>query len=240
MKEEVNIEVFNQDVEKLGGYEYALGEKLSTRIVSERNSKAIHSLADFKGKRVIDVGCGDGVYTAELEALKPSYVLGIDAADAAIQLAKKKLQGNPLFEFETRSIYEMEPYHNKFDIAVVRWMIHHLEDPGKAIQEVVRCAPIVIVADPNGYNPVLKLLEKYSDYHIRHGEKSFTASQFKKWFKDANAPIVKDMYVNTVPMFCNDNIAKTLDFIAPLAERLPLVKHLGCGQYVFRADRLQK
>jgi hypothetical protein len=43
----------------------------------------------------------------------------------------------------------------------------------KAIQIICNIADEIIVAEPNGYNPVLKIMEKVSPYHIQHEEKSY-------------------------------------------------------------------
>ena len=234
-----DIKTFNQDIEKFGGYEYTLETRLSSKIANARISKAIHSLVDFRGKRILDIGCGDGTYTSEFAALNPSSVLGLDITDAAIQHAKKKFANNSLFNFDTGSIYNLEQYYDKFDIVVVRGVLHHLDDPAKAIKQLIKTAPIVVGFEPNGYNPILKLIEKFSEYHIQHEEKSFTASKINSWFKDAGASMEKGLFVNTVPMFCPDWMAKFLHFFEPLAEALPLVKHFGCGQYIFSAKRIK-
>ncbi|HEY4708064.1 MAG TPA: DUF1698 domain-containing protein, partial [Thermodesulfobacteriota bacterium] len=80
MGREKNIQKFNSDVVANAGYVYTSDDRLSSRIANERLSKAVMQMARLEGKRVIDVGCGDGKYTMELLSGRPAYVLGVDAA----------------------------------------------------------------------------------------------------------------------------------------------------------------
>jgi len=237
---EKNVAAFNADVAKDGGYSYTSAAKLSARIANERISAAIHELASGMGRRIVDIGCGDGTYTSELLALNPEEVLGLDAADVAIERAHERMAGMPQFRFEARSVYDLSPYYGQFDIAIVRGVLHHLREPDKAIAEIVKTAPVVVVMEPNGFNPVLKVLEKVSTYHKEHEERSFFPFTLNRWFAQADAPVDKGLFVNTVPMFCPDWFASLCKSFGPLAERIPGVSHIGCGQYIFRARRPRK
>ena len=90
--QERNIETFRADVIEKGGYQYSKTEKLSSVLSSRRTSKVIHqALGCIKGKRIIDIGCGDGIFTQELIALNPEFVTGVDPNDAAIAVAQKNI-----------------------------------------------------------------------------------------------------------------------------------------------------
>ncbi len=52
-----------------------------------------HLLGDVRNKRVLDVGCGEGIYSRELIDRSASYVLGVDGASDFIDLAKQKNKG---------------------------------------------------------------------------------------------------------------------------------------------------
>ena len=89
MAEERNVQAFNQDVEKNEGYLYT-GDKLSCRLSNARMTEAILALGNVSAKRVIDIGCGDGTYTAEIARAGAASVLGVDAADAAVERARER------------------------------------------------------------------------------------------------------------------------------------------------------
>lgn len=229
---EKNIGEFRSDVIKNGGYKYSNTNKLSSKISSNRTNKAIkHLLGCMKGKKIIDIGCGDGVFTKELVKLNPKFITGIDPNDAAIELAKKNLSHIKNIEFQVLDVYSL-PLIKKYDIAIIRGVLHHLDQVEKAIEIICNIADEVVVAEPNGYNPVLKIMEKVSPYHILHDEKSYSPRKLDKWFKNNGGIITESMYVGFVPLFCPDFLAKILNFFEPYLEKTPLLRKFSCGQYI--------
>jgi len=91
--------------------------------------------------------------------------------------------------------------------------------------------------EPNGLNPILKIIEKTSTYHIEHEEQSFTLRRIERWLNENGFNIKKYSYVNIIPFFCPDWFAKILRFVMPLFESIPLIKKLYCGQLIILAER---
>lgn len=232
---EANIDVFNSDVETSGGYLYALGHRLSAKMANDKFTAAILDAYDFKGSRVIDIGCGDGTYTKDLYRQGGcAEVCGVDPAQSAIDLAKKKHGGKGV-SYHVCSAYDLEFADKQFDVAVFRGVVHHLDNPRKAIEEAVRVSHAVVINEPNGYNLVLKIIEKLSSYHRKHGERSYRAGTIDTWLKDAGARVEYRMWQNLVPMFAPDWFVRILKVMEPLFERLPVCSRLLCGIYVVRA-----
>lgn len=230
--QERNIETFRADVIEKGGYQYSKTEKLSSILSSKRTSKVIHqALGCINGKRIIDIGCGDGIFTQELLALNPEFVTGVDPNDAAIAVAKKNMAHIKNIEFQVMDVYQI-PRIKKYDIAIIRGVLHHLDQVEKAIEVICNIAQEIVVAEPNGYNPVLKIMEKVSPYHILHEEKSYSPRKLDKWFRNNGGTIAKSMYVGFVPLFCPDFLAKTLNFFEPYLEKTPFLRTFSCGQYI--------
>lgn len=236
MTAERNVSAFNKDVEQNRGYLYAATGRLSCRMSNARISRAIASVANLEGQSVIDVGCGDGTYTIELAQTGAGRVLGVDAADKAVEIAREKAKGIANIEFEQGDIYQLGMDGDRFDIAVVRGILHHLYEPQRAIARLCAVADTVIVVEPNGYNPVLKLIEKLSRYHVEHEEKSYMPSTLDRWFERCGGTIAQAEFVGLVPMFCPDWMARTLKFCEPLVERVPVLRQLACGQYVQKVE----
>lgn len=236
LKKEQSISSFNKDVAKKGGYEYTNLNKLSAHMANQRITLAIHKMVDFYGKKIIDIGCGDGTYTAEFVEEGADFVLGIDAAEVAIESASIKYKSKKNIAFKVCNIYDLSSVKDKFDIAIVRGILHHLYDAPKAISEICKVANTVIVLEPNGYNPVLKIIEKTSPYHIEHEEKSYFPATLDDWFEHAGAKVVARKYIGLVPMFCPDWMCKVLKFIEPIVEATPLVRTVSCGQYIQRIE----
>ena len=151
---------FDQDVTLNGGYLYTTNAKLSSKFANDRLTRATRQMISLKNKSVIDVGCGDGVYTHELfQSEKPKRILGIDASKKAIRIAQKLYQKRNL-TFQYVNIYHLERLKTKFDIAIVRGVLHHVDDPRNAIVSIAKIASTVLILETNGYNPLLKIIEK--------------------------------------------------------------------------------
>lgn len=189
--------------------------------------------SSFAGKKIIDIGCGDGKYSAEFAKFGPAKVFGIDTAAAAIDAATKRNIGDRRFEFAVGSVYNLAVYHGQFDIALVRGVLHHLSDPPRAIAEILKTAHTMIIIEPNGFNPVLKVLEKVSRYHREHKERSFLPPMLRHWSVEAGGRITKSCYIGLVPMFAPDFLAKLCKTFEPFVERTPVVRQICCAQYVF-------
>lgn len=234
MIQEKNVTAFNADVAMNQGYLYSNTEKLSCNLANQRISQAIHHLlGDISGKKIIDVGCGDGTYTLEFLKLQPAYIHGFDASEAAIALAKQKAVGFNNIHFSQMDIYTLVTVE-RYDVAIVRGLLHHLYEVEKAISVLSKVAKEIIVIEPNGYNPILKIIEKTSHYHIEHEEKSYLPSSLDKWFRVNGCRISQSTYIGLVPMFCPDTMAKICKFFEPFIERIPLLCHIACGQYAMK------
>jgi ubiquinone/menaquinone biosynthesis C-methylase UbiE len=183
------------------------------------------------------VGCGDGSYTVELhDRGRPSVLHGIDPASAAIAAARQRAGGRAI-EFRVGSAYDLPYGADGFDIAYLRGVLHHLERPVDALCEALRVAKRIVVVEPNGYSPILKLLERASRYHRAHGEKSYPPHRLRQWVEDLGGEITAGHFAGLVPMFAPDPLARLAKAIEPLVEATPLLRCVGCAVYVFAATR---
>ena len=57
-----NIDQFDEDASRQGYYTYR-GQQVSATLATKRISRGIAANYNFTGKRVLDLGCGDGIYT---------------------------------------------------------------------------------------------------------------------------------------------------------------------------------
>ncbi|MDQ7781619.1 MAG: class I SAM-dependent methyltransferase [Desulfomonilaceae bacterium] len=232
-----NSEAFRKDARRKGGYQYTTDPSLSSVLANRRLSQATLEIADFTNKRVLDIGCGDGTYTSELyDHGGPSELVGIDPVAEAVEVARQR-GGRRHLTWVVGSTYGLPFTRNRFDIAYLRGVLHHLDHPKEALREAFRVARCLVVIEPNGYNPGLKLLERFSPYHVEHGEKSYCPGKVDSWIRSLGGSVKKRRFVGLVPMFCPDWVAGSLKRIEPALEAMPLARMIGCAVYVFRAER---
>ena len=87
-------------------------------------ARALAELADFSGKRVLEVGCGNGRLT-NIYADRAKLVLGIDTDEESIREASKalprRLEGR--VEFRVADIQSLDVPRQRFDIAFLSWSL---------------------------------------------------------------------------------------------------------------------
>ncbi len=229
-RQEKNISEFSKDAVRLGGYIYTSNQKLSSLLANDHITGRTLSLLDLTDKKIFDIGCGDGVYTQELNSKgKPRSILAIDPSIEAIKTAKKNNRHPERVSFRVGDIYSLPRL--KFDIAIVRGVIHHLYRPEKAICEISKIAKTILIIEPNGYNPVLKIIEKVSTYHIEHEEKSFPPFLIDRWIRNNSGTIKVRKFAGLVPFFCPNYLASFLKRLEPAIEKIPLINKILCAQY---------
>ena len=236
MVKEKSVRQFDRDVRDNQGYLYANTKKLSSRFANECLQDSIRKLIDLKGKTVVDLGCGDGTFTMEFLRDKPASILGLEASSSAVGLANRRAGRNKIVKFKALDIYKAGTLKRKYDVALLRGVLHHLYDPAKAISVISKIARTVIVVEPNGFNPVLKALEKFSKYHIAHEENSFLPGNLNHWFEENGGTVVQSEFRGLVPFFCPDWMARVLKFLEPLVEKIPILRNLVCAVYVFKVS----
>lgn len=97
---------------------------------------------------VLDVGCGEGFTLEMLRKQKiGKKLVGIEYLDTAIKIGKKV---HPKIEFKQGTIYEL-PYKDKtFDLVICTEVLEHLEEPEKALKELVRVSKkYCVISVPN-------------------------------------------------------------------------------------------
>jgi 2-polyprenyl-3-methyl-5-hydroxy-6-metoxy-1,4-benzoquinol methylase len=214
---ERNIAAFNADTAMHGGYVYTAVDRWSSRYATGKQTDELIRMVSENFPpllRIADIGCGDGTFTQEIaERLGPVAIRGIDPASNAVEAASLRLPQrlSGMVSFETGDIYSIESRAE--DLAVVRGVLHHLDRPEDAIRQLAATFKSVLVLEPNGYNPVLKIIEKSSAYHREHDEKSYWPPTLNQWFEQAGFAVIAQKYFCLVPYFCPTTPAKILKFV---------------------------
>ena len=99
----------------------------------------VHPLseADFKGRRILDAGCGMGRNSYWPLKWGAHDVTAFDLDSRTVDRARETLKPFSNVVIVQKSIYEMD-WEEQFDIAMSIGVIHHLEDPQKALRLMVQ------------------------------------------------------------------------------------------------------
>ena len=238
MKIKKNIEQHNRDIKEKGGYLYNSGS-LANQITHKRITDVITSFYDFTNKRILEVGCGDGKFTGEFHNFRGGgYILATEPAEQAIESAKmlKNKLNIDNIDFVVKNIYNFD-INEKFDLVFFNGVLHHLGDPNKAIEIASKFADEMIIFEPNGYSPALKIIEKASKYHREHEEQSFFLFTINKWLGNAGMKIKKYKFIDIIPVFSPDVLTRILKPFVPICENIPIFKRLLCARVVIYAKR---
>jgi predicted RNA methylase len=82
----------------------------------------VRELTDLTGKRVLEMGCGDGRFTF-LYAHDAEYVLGIDPKPAEIREARRARPRELRRRVEFRVAKTITPPRRRFDVALFSWSL---------------------------------------------------------------------------------------------------------------------
>ncbi len=90
----------------------------------DTETKALHDYANFNGKRVLEIGCGDGRLTWRY-ADRAASVVAIDpkAEDIEIALEDCPADLRDRIEFRAARLEDLEIPVEKFDLALLAWSL---------------------------------------------------------------------------------------------------------------------
>jgi len=229
------VDPFNTDAAGGEGYVYTTARQFSSRHVLARHLQLILSIGSLQGRSVVDIGCGDGFSTFRFwDEAHPARLAGVDPAENAIKVANSKRGERPI-EFRVLDGHRV-PYDDaSFDVAVIQGVLHHADDPQATIREGLRVARELVVLEPNGLNPGLKLLEKVSKYHREHNERSYSRRRLRGWVEAAGGHVAQEKFGVFVPIFSPAWLARPMAAVEPAVEAIPGLRAIGCSVYVMRA-----
>ena len=160
----------------------------------------------LQGKHLLEIGCGNGLETAELWLLShgKTKITAVDTVPSMLELAEEQFEslldeiqpGHPELTDENRPSFERAnaislPYpDNTFDAAFWLLMLHWTSDPAKAIAEAVRVVKpggIIFGSQPGKpyVNPYLNLVIRSS----RDSYGFFWKEDFYRWAADCGVEL---------------------------------------------------
>lgn len=111
-------------------------------------SSLISLTKSLRVESILDAGCGEGFTMNKLRENKiGKRIEGIEYSKDAIQLGKKLF---PDLIIKQGSAYDLPYGNNSFDLITCTEVLEHLEDPAKALKEILRVSKKnLIISVPN-------------------------------------------------------------------------------------------
>lgn len=87
--------------------------------------QAFKMITNWRGKRVLEVGCGDGRLTLRLAAFNPAKIIAIDPDPKSIRTARKNLpqKYKSKIEYRVGNAEHVKQKSDLFDIVVFSWVL---------------------------------------------------------------------------------------------------------------------
>jgi toxoflavin synthase len=87
------------------------------------------ALGSVKGRNVLDVACGDGLYTRQLKERGATRVAGVDISEEMIRSARRHEEARALgIEYHVADVADMPPL-GSFDIVTAIYLLHYAHSP---------------------------------------------------------------------------------------------------------------
>lgn len=111
-------------------------------------SSLISLAKTLKAESILDAGCGEGFTMDKLiQNQMGKRVEGVEYSKEAIALGKKLF---PHLTIRQGSVYNLPYKDNSFDLIICTEVLEHLEEPAKAIKEMLRVSKkYLIISVPN-------------------------------------------------------------------------------------------
>jgi len=159
-------------------------------------------ISEFKltgNEKILDLGCGDGKLTENLSALVPNgFVLGIDASQGMIDVARQKEKDN--LKFRLSDINKLELLPDKFDIIFSNATLHWIKDHKKLWKNLKN-----ILSD-NGIVRFNFAADGNCEYFFKTIRTAIKMDEYKEYFIDFEWP----WYMPTIEEY--EEIIKPLSF----------------------------
>ncbi len=129
------------------------------------------NIIDVRGKTIVDIGCGGGIYTLALAEMGATSVTGVDFSQAEIKAAKKRYADIPTITFTVGNAFSTGLQSRQYDIVLERALIHHLQQADLATcfaeaRRILKPGGMLIIQDRTPEDCMLPGSETHLRYYI--------------------------------------------------------------------------
>ena len=156
------------------------------KITAEKMVGAIKEFA--KGEKILDLGCGSGIFGEKIREQLKKEVIGIDVVD-------KRVCKIPFRIYDGKKIPFPENY---FDLVIISFVLHHTEDPVSILKEAKRVGKRIIIFEdlPEGILGKIYCFFHWVTWNLFFGKSpKFNFHTKKEWeeiFKNLNLKLISE------------------------------------------------
>jgi 2-polyprenyl-3-methyl-5-hydroxy-6-metoxy-1,4-benzoquinol methylase len=182
----------NRDLKRVYDRIFERGEKKHfSKNIEQKGALPVDTLealaaTSWNGKRVLDVGCGTGLFAYEA-AKRGASVLAVDYSIAGINEAKRT-HVHPNLEFRCEDIFSGNARREKFDVIVSLGTLEHMDEPLRALKvfrKMLTPKGSIVLTCPNWINPrglILMTLKHLFDAPITLADIHYLSPHtFEQW-----------------------------------------------------------
>jgi SAM-dependent methyltransferase len=139
-------------------------------------------LGDMSGKKVLEMGCGNGWICLRL-AKSGARVWGCDISPKTIELAQRYAQAAGLdIQFDVMACEEMSYEDNFFDCVFMHMALHHCDIPAVSDQilRVLKPGGKAVLVEDYAYHPLLRLYRFLTPNRHTSHEKALTDEDLRR------------------------------------------------------------
>jgi ubiquinone/menaquinone biosynthesis C-methylase UbiE len=171
---------------------------------------ALYEKVDLKSKkRILDLGCGTGVITADIASLTEGDVTGVDISKEMLTYARDVVEGVTLINAD---ILNLPFKDNTFDLVVFTVVLTHIREQQKAVDEMVRvtqkggCVLATMEPDYAGacYYPESEIYPLFLALDNQKGTVVHTGRKLRSLFSTAGLTTEMGMYTGDIEKMNRD------------------------------------
>ncbi|MEO8146600.1 MAG: class I SAM-dependent methyltransferase [Bacteroidia bacterium] len=214
---------------------------------SPAGKKRANRRADFfidlakvkKGDKVLEIGCGTGLFTRKFYNATKADITAIDISEDLLEEARKLL---PEADFKVDDAMHLSFKDNTFEVVFGSSVLHHLEFDA-SLNEIIRVLKPggrMIFAEPNMINPQI-LIQKNIPFIKKWlgdspDETAIVRWRFSKLLVSKGFKNVVIFPYDFLHPFVPEFLIRVVDNIGKMIEKIPLAKEIA-GSVIIYAEK---
>jgi len=160
---------------------------LFRRSVQRRFELTLEECSDIKDKKILDVGCGPGIYAVTLATLEPAKVVGIDFSEEMLAKAQALAMENRVKDVcqFINSEFLRYQFEEKFDICLAIGLFDYIREPQPSLKKIrALCLEKAIISFPGKWK-LRNVVRKIRLAILRCPVYFYTRKQLEKLLKES-------------------------------------------------------